>query len=75
MILLALFIRKSTYGGYVENTDYLNCHIENDTVILETTNGEDIYDNVEDLKVNVKSVRDGSLDIFIPIIYKTSLYF
>lgn len=47
----------------------------NDTVILETTNGEDIYDNVEDLKVNVKSVRDGSLDIFIPVIYKTSLYF
>lgn len=67
--------KKSTYGGYEENTDYLNCHIENDTVILETTNGEDIYDNVEDFKVNVKSVRDGSLDIFIPVIYKTSLYF
>ena len=31
--------------------------------------------NVEDFKVNVKSVRDGSLDIFIPVIYKTSLYF
>ena len=67
--------KKSTYGGYVENTDYLNCHMENDTVILETTSGEDIYDNVEDFKVNVKSEKDGSLDIYIPIIYKTSLYF
>ena len=67
--------KRSTYGGYVENTDYLNCHMENDTVILETTSGEDIYDNVEDFKVNVKSEKDGSLDIYIPVIYKTSLYF
>ena len=67
--------KKSTYGGYVENTDYLNCHMENDTVILETTSGEDIYDNVEDFKVNVRSEKDGSLDIYIPVIYKTSLYF
>lgn len=67
--------KKNTYGGYVENTDYLNCHMENDTVILETTSGEDIYDNVEDFKVNVKSEKDGSLDIYIPVIYKTSLYF
>ena len=68
-------VYKNSSNGYVENTDYLDCHIENDTVILETANGDGIYDNVTDFKVNVKSESEGSLDIYIPVIYKTSIYF
>ena len=68
-------VYKNNNGKYVENTDYLNCRIENDTIILETTNGENVYNDVSDFKINIKSESQGSLDIYIPIIYKTSLYF
>lgn len=68
-------VYKKSGNNYVEDTDYLTCGIENDTVTIETTSGDGVYSNVSDFKVNVKSERDGSLDIYIPIIYKTSIYF
>lgn len=68
-------VYKKNGSNYVQNDEYLTCYIENDTLTIETTSGNNIFSNVTDLKVNVKSETNGSLDIYIPIIYRTSISF